>query len=82
MKIKAEVIGPNNIVVSIDDTDYLISYNTVICKLEHPRKVTLDSRKWDYSVTTSKHRNAFLNETKKETEKKIKSGEYFLDNLN
>ena len=33
-------------------------------------------RKWDYSKTTGKYRNLFLNETKKETEAKIKSGEY------
>ena len=37
--------------------------------------------KWDYSVTTSKYRNIFLNENKKETEKKIKSGEYVLTDL-
>jgi hypothetical protein len=45
-------------------------------------KVYLDERYWDYSVTTSKYRNQFLGETKKETEAKIKSGEYRLINLN
>ena len=33
-------------------------------------------RNWDYSVTTGKYRNQFLNETKKETLAKLKSGEY------
>ena len=45
-------------------------------------KAYLDSKFWDYSVTTSKYRNLFLNETKKETQKKIDSGEYKLVNLN
>ena len=42
----------------------------------------LDAEKWDFSVTTGKYRNIFLNETKKETLKKIKSGEYILTDLN
>ena len=33
-------------------------------------------------MTTSKYRNIFLEETKKDTEKKIESGEYILTNLN
>lgn len=45
-------------------------------------KVFLDSNFWDYSVTTSKYRNQFLGETKKETQAKIDSGEYRLANLN
>jgi hypothetical protein len=44
--------------------------------------IKLDSKYWDYSKTTGKYRNQFLNETKKETEAKIKSGEYVLTNLN
>ncbi len=44
--------------------------------------VELDKTYWDYSTTTGKYRNQFLGETKKETEKKIKSGEYVLVDLN
>ena len=44
--------------------------------------VELDRVYWDYSKTTSKYRNQFLRETKKETEKKIASGEYVLTDLN
>ena len=44
--------------------------------------IELDANSWDYSTTTGKYRNLFLSETKKETEKKIKSGEYKLVNLN
>ena len=42
----------------------------------------LDEKYWDYSRTTGKYRNQFLWEDKKETEKKIKSWEYKLSNLN
>jgi hypothetical protein len=42
----------------------------------------LDEKYWNYSVTTGKYRNSFLGETKKETENKIKNGEYLLVNLN
>jgi hypothetical protein len=68
--------------------EYFQSYNTVIAKRDkfrpgvEKRQVWLDSEKWDYSKTTGKYRNIFLGETKKETEAKIKSGEYILTNLN
>lgn len=45
-------------------------------------RVVLDETYWDYSVTTSKYRNQFLGETKKETQAKIDSGEYILADLN
>lgn len=48
----------------------------------HNGKITLDSHYWDYSMTTGKYRNMFLNEDKKETLNKINSGEYILANLN
>jgi hypothetical protein len=59
------------------------SYNSVIAfKPSNGSSVTIDSNKWDYSVTTGKYRNQFLNESKKETQKKIDSGEYILTDLN
>jgi hypothetical protein len=57
------------------------SYNSTIVKIENG-KTYIDLNKWDYSKTTGKYRNIFLNENKKETEKKIKSGEYILIDLN
>jgi len=45
-------------------------------------KTQLDEKYWDYSKTTGKYRNQFLGENKKETEKKIASGEYILTDLN
>ena len=65
-----------------DNTIYFQSYNSVIAKIENGHKVTLDSYYWDYSKTTSKYRNIFLGETTRETQKKIDSGTYTLDNLN
>lgn len=44
--------------------------------------ITLDEHYWDYSTTTGKYRNLFLGEDKATTERKIKSGEYKLANLN
>lgn len=62
---------------------YFQSYDSVIAfKPNNGSTITLDKNKWDASVTTGKYRNMFLNETKKETEKKIKSGEYILADLN
>jgi len=62
------------------------SYDSIIARIETSGyddvKTYLDERYWDYSVTTGKYRNQFLGETKKETQKKIDSGEYILTNLN
>jgi hypothetical protein len=45
-------------------------------------KIQLDEYYWDYSVTTGRYRNSFLEENMKETRAKIASGEYELVNLN
>jgi len=59
------------------------SYDSVIAfRPSNGNATTLDRNKWDYSRTTSKYRNIFLHETTKETETKIKSGEYILADLN
>ena len=62
---------------------YFQSYNSIIAFIPFGEgKTQLDSKYWDYSVTTSKYRNQFLGEDKKATEKKIASGEYILADLN
>ena len=77
--------------IIIDDgnkQEYLQSYDVIIAKKQtivysyEQCKITLDVNYWNYSKTTSKYRNIFLNETTKETKKKIKSGEYILADLN
>jgi hypothetical protein len=45
-------------------------------------QVYLDEKYWNYSRTTSKYRNMFLEESGKEIERKIKKGIYLLANLN
>lgn len=77
----------NQFIIEDDfNTVYFQSYNSMIAKKtwneDGEKTVYLDSKYWNYSVTTSKYRNIFLNETRKETEKKIKNGTYILTNLN
>ena len=71
----------NQFIIYGDDFTVFQSYNTVIAKRQNG-KIYLDKNSWDYSKTTGKYRNQFLGETKSETEKKIKSGEYELVDLN
>ena len=88
MKTKVENMTSNNgnkianqFIIYTKTAKYFQSYDSIIVKKTN--KVTyLDSYYWDYSPTTSKYRNIFLGETTKETEAKIKSGQYKLTNLN
>jgi hypothetical protein len=62
---------------------YFQSYNSMIVKKDTLYdQIFLDKKYWNFSNTTSKYRNKFLNETTKETIAKIKSGEYKLVDLN
>ena len=70
-----------------NEVEWLQSYDSIIvrrCENEEvfSKNVYLDQKYWDYSKTTSKYRNKFLGETTKETQAKIKSGEYILTDLN
>lgn len=58
------------------------SYKSTIAIVFSGGTVLLDENTWDYSRTTGKYRNEFLNETIAETRAKIKSGEYILADLN
>ena len=58
------------------------SYRSMIAKISNSGKVFLDKNYWDYSTTTGKYRNRFLNENIAQTRAKIKSGEYILIDLN
>tara|TARA_R100000231_G_scaffold117398_1_gene87628 strand:- start:275 stop:550 length:276 start_codon:yes stop_codon:yes gene_type:complete len=76
----------NQFIITNDNEEYFQSYKSIIAKKVLMNNqffmVYLDKNYWDYSVTTGKYRNIFLNETKKETEKKIKDGTYILTDLN
>ena len=78
----------NQFIIICDNDKYFQSYSSTIIKIKNyynnskPNQVYLDKTYWDYSNTTGKYRNIFLEESKKDTEKKIKSGEYILTDLN
>ena len=73
----------NQFIIHGEDGRRFQSYDSIIVFEPYgDDKVQLDSRTWDCSVTTGKYRNQFLGENKRETEKKIKSGEYILTDLN
>lgn len=73
----------NQFVVELDNGErYFQSYDSVIVKVLPGGEILLDNTYWDYSTTTGKYRNLFLGETKKETKRKIESGEYKLTDLN
>jgi hypothetical protein len=72
----------NQFIINDDNGNtFFQSYRSVIVKLNGD-EVELDQKYWNYSNTTGKYRNIFLNETIKDTRKKIKSGEYKLVDLN
>mgnify|MGYP003132017898 CR=1 FL=1 len=74
---------PNQFEIMTKEGLYFQSYNSIIAfKDYNGDKIILDENYWDYSKTTGKYRNKFLNEDKKETQKKIKQGIYKLANLN
>jgi len=61
------------------------SYETIIAvksQADDKSMVWLDINSWDYSPTTSRYRNQFLGENRKETERKINSKEYKMVDLN
>ena len=74
---------PNQFIINGENAQYFQSYNSIIVRKDWTDgSIALDRNKWDFSTTTGKYRNQFLGETKKETEAKIKSGEYMLADLN
>jgi hypothetical protein len=72
----------NQFIIRTEEGSFFQSYSTVIAFRPFQGRVVLDRASWDYSNTTGKYRNQFLHETKAETEKKIKQGEYELADLN
>ena len=74
---------PNQFIIHTKTATYFQSYRSIIIKRnDRNGKIYLDKNKWNYSVTTGKYRNQFLNENIAETRKRIESGEYKLKDLN
>jgi hypothetical protein len=72
---------PNQFRISTSEGVFFQSYDSIIAKI-HKGQTWLDEKYWNYSTTTSKYRNLFLGEDKKQTQAKINSGEYILTDLN
>ena len=74
----------NQFIIYTPKGRYFQSYNSLIAFIPNNRnhKTQLDVDYWDYSRTTSKYRNEFLNENTQETRKKIENNTYKLTNLN
>jgi len=79
--MKAQTLANNQIVMHESGKSIFQSYNSIIA-INEMGKITLDEKYWNYSKTTAKYRNQFLNETTKETEQKLKDGIYKLAGLN
>ena len=69
----------NQFEVITDKGIYFQSYNTMIVFIPNDNKPTQLGKDWKYSTTTSIHRNNFLNETTKETQRKLDEGVYILN---
>ena len=58
------------------------SYNSIVAKRYTNGMVELDKKYWNFSKTTSKYCNMFLDESNQETNYKVKIGVYKLVDLN
>ena len=86
MTTKVKQLANNQFIITEDNgNEYFQSYDSIIVKKDYQDGtdfIHLDQKYWNYSKTTSKYRNQFLDETTKETQAKIDSGEYILTDLN
>lgn len=83
IKMRITTLANNQFIFSDESgNEFFQSYNSIIAKKTIDGKIFLDSYFWDYSRTTSKYRNKFLEIDTKTTKKLIKSGEIELINLN
>lgn len=73
----------NQFILTTDKGRFFQSYDSIIAFIPNDNsRIQLDINYWNYSKTTSKYRNIFLNEDKKTTERKIKEAVYILKDLN
>lgn len=82
MNTKVYQLANNQYQIKTSRGLYFQSYNSIIAFIPNKGKTKLDAYFWDYSRTTGKYRNQFLNEGVAETRAKIESEEYILTNLN
>ena len=83
MKTKVYQLANNQFEIITPKGTYFQSYDSIIAfKPNDKRRIQLDAYYWDFSRTTGKYRNQFLNEGIAETRAKIERKEYMLTNLN
>ena len=71
----------NQFIIYQDDQVFFQSYDSMIAMVQD-HYIELDVNYWNYSKTTVKYRNKFVNMTTKEVENAIKNGLITLTNLN
>lgn len=71
---KIRPLAPQHNVIHTSYGKYLTSYDSVIVFLPNDESTIYLGEDWNYSVTTLKYRNQFLNTTTKELEAKLASG--------
>lgn len=79
--LKVTELGKNQFVINTDGASIFQSYNSIIA-IKTDRLIILDEDTWDYSRTTGKYRNIFLNEDGDTTRRKVKNKMYMLAKLN
>ena len=83
MKTKVKQLANNQYEIRTPKGTYLQSYSSIIAfKPNDTSRIQLDAYYWDYSRTTGKYRNQFLDENISQTRAKIENKEYILTNLN
>jgi hypothetical protein len=88
LKVKVEQFSGNNgpvknqMIIKTSKGVLFQSYASIIAFIPNSGRTQLDRKTWDFSKTTSKYRNQFLGEDKKETQVKIDNGTYLLTDLN
>ena len=73
----------NQFIIKGEHWEVFQSYDSVIAKRRlDTGAVQLDEHYWNYSPTTSRYLNKFLDRTSAQVKASIKDGEYFLVDLN
>ena len=82
-KLNIRQDNANEVVVTLPTGErHLYSYTVLIAVITAKGIIKLSKNYWDYSVTTARHRNAFLGISSKEVKAKVESKEYKLVVLN
>lgn len=69
----------NHFEIKTNEGTYLQSYKSIVAFRPNNGNTPTLGKHWDYSRTTMKYVNHFMNSTAKETRAKIKSGAYIYD---